>query len=263
MPKTIHAATAMFPGYTCEQALTAITRGVSEPVVGAISAQFAQLCPQSLGHLSERVCEELRERFPASQLRLHANARVMERHLLIDASSYSDDTRFYFQALADRSRRLGATAYSVHAGYRENCTFGQTLDNLARIQDIFGPDCRVGVEGLYPSRHRPQLMDSWAEYEAALRAGVDLAIDLSHLNVVAHAEGTTASGLLTELLASPATIEVHTSGNDGRKDSHDLLTETPWWWSYLDDIHPDAVVFTEANQLRAERRRASTSAQPH
>lgn len=256
--RTINAATAIFPGYTCLKALELVEAGISEPIVGPISLQHAQLCPQSIGTLTEAVCEQLVARFPSTRLRLHANARVLPKHHLIDASNFGPDTRFYFEALADRSCRLNAPAYSVHAGYRENCSFEQLLDNLARIQDLFGPECRVAVEGLYPNSHRPQLMDCWREYEAVMAAGFAQAVDVSHLNIVARAERSHGDGLLRALLEDRNTIEVHLSANDGRSDKHDLLDAEPWWWPCLDHVHADAVLFTEANQLRAQRRAGPT-----
>lgn len=252
--RTINASLAMFPGYTCEKALDLAAAGISEPFIGAIAVQHVQLAPQNIGTITEGVCEQLAQRHPGTRLRLHANARILPRHHLIDASNFGPDTRFYFEALADRSRRLGAPAYSVHAGYKENCSFGQLLDNVRRIQDIFGPDCCVAVEGLYRNAHRPQHMDCWREYEAVLAAGIPQAVDLSHLNIVARAERSHGGALLTELLASRNTIEIHCSANDGRRDEHSQLTEEPWWWASLAHVHPDAVLFTESDQLRAARR---------
>ena len=183
----IHAATAMFPAVAVQEAVRRIVAGVSEPLYGAASTKHIQLCPQSFGELSPTACEQLVESYPDTSFRCHANARVLPRHLMLDASTFSDETEHYYRALADRSHRLGASAYSLHAGYAANATLGQMLDNVARIQALFG-DCAVAIEGLYPDRQRPQLMSTWAEYEQVLRAGVPLAVDLSHLQIVAKAE---------------------------------------------------------------------------
>lgn len=162
-----------------------------------------------------------------------------------DASTLSDLTFPYYAALADRSARLGASGYTLHAGYRDGCTLPQMIDNVRRLQDVF--PCAVGVEGLYPRPDHPQLMDSWADYEAVLRAGLPLAVDLSHLNIVAFVHGR-HDDLVRELLASKQTIEVHLSANDGRRDSHSQLREPPWWWAMRHHIHPSAVVFSEGSQ---------------
>lgn len=248
---TVHATTAMFPGTGVRDALRRITAGAAEPLLGAVSAAHAQLCPQNMGTLTEAVCEQLRADFPHTHLRLHANARVLPMHYLLDASTYSGETRFYYEALADRSRRLGARAYSLHAGRRANATLAQMVDNVARIQELFG-EIAVAVEGLYPNEASPQLMDSWSHYEQVMRAGVPMAVDVSHIKIVAAHESSRDSSLLTELLACPDTIEVHLSDNDAKSDRHDMLSSAPWWWEYREAIHGGAVVFTEGNQLRAE-----------
>lgn len=260
-PLTVHAATACFPGQPVRAAVDAIYQGAVEPLLGQLSATNIQLCPQNGGHLDETECEALREAYPDTQFRLHANARVLERHVRYDASTFSEATKGYYVALADRSRRLGATAYTLHAGYQRNCSFAQMLDNVRRIQDLFG-DIRVGLEGLYPNQRLPQLMDTWDDYEAVLNAGIPLAIDLSHMVIVERAEASCDTRLLSELLAAPQTIEVHLSDNDGHHDQHDILAKAPWWWGFLEHINPAAVVFSEGNQLspRLVRRRRLANA---
>lgn len=249
----VNAATAMFPGFDFNEAVDILARGVVEPLHGAIATDAVQLCPQSMGRIDEAACESLRSRHPGIAFRLHANARVLDRHYLLDASSFNADTRFYFEALADRSRRLGAKVYSLHAGYRADCSQQAMFDNLQRIQDIFG-DCVVALEGLYPNAHRPHLMDTWASYEAAMQRGIALAIDLSHLALVGQAERRFDLDLAGALVGHHRTVEIHLSGNDGVRDSHALLTKEPWWWPVLDQAHPEATVFTEANHVRAARR---------
>lgn len=251
---TVHAATACFPGLSVHDAIAAIQAGASEPLIGTLSSEHVQLCPQSGGHLDERTCEDLRHAHPQTRFRLHANARVLSRHVRYDASNFNADTRFYYEALADRSRRLGASGYSIHAGYRRNCDLATMLDNMRRIQDIFG-DIPVAVEGLYPHDRLPQLMDSWDEYFTALHAGIPLAVDLSHLKIVERAQASADTRLLIELLRAPTTMEVHLSDNDGRSDRHDVLAREPFWWACRHHINPDAVIFSEGNQIRACGRR--------
>jgi hypothetical protein len=252
MNLVVNAATACFPGMTVKAAIEQILAGASEPMIGRLASQHIQCCPQNLGHLSEAVCEDLRASFPECTLRLHANARVLPHHVRYDASTFTDDTRHYYEALADRSRRLGATAYSLHAGFQRNCALPQMIDNVCRIQDIFG-DMVVAVEGLYPNAANPQLMDTWGAYQAVLDAGTPLAIDLSHTKIVARAAASTDEGLLRDLLASPTTIEVHISENNGVADHHDILRREPFWWHLLPSVNANAVVFSEGNQLRHRR----------
>ena len=252
MNPVVNAATACFPGMTVKAAIEQILLGASEPMIGTLAATHIQCCPQNLGHLSESACEDLRASFPQSTLRLHANARVLPHHVRYDASTFSDDTRHYYLALADRSRRIGASAYSLHAGYQRNCSLPQMIDNVRRIQDIFG-EVQVAVEGLYPNAVNPQLMDTWDAYQAVLDSGTPLAIDLSHTKIVARAAGSTDEGLLRDLLASPTTIEVHLSENNGVADHHDILRREPFWWHLLPCISANAVVFSEGNQLRHRR----------
>ncbi len=59
------------------------------------------------------------------------------------------------------------------------------------------------------------------------------------------------STLVADMLASPACLEVHVSGNDGCGDSHQALREQPWWWPLLQHIQPRAVAFGEGNHCRS------------
>jgi hypothetical protein len=111
----------------------------------------------------------------------------------------------------------------------------------------------VAIAGLYPSFGRPMLVSTWSDYETLLYRDVPLAIDLSHLNIVRATEGTDAFGLLEALLASPRTLEVHLSANDGRTDRHLTLAEPPFWWQQLSTVHDRAICFTEGNHLRNQR----------
>lgn len=248
----VHPASACLPGIPFAECVDQLVAGLTEPVFGAIDAAHIQLCPQTPGHLDEAACEALAANHPGTTFRLHANARVQPMLRLLDASNFNDLTQPYFEDLADRSRRLGASAYSLHAGYRRNATLAQTIDNTQRLADLFGVP--VALEGLYPRTDRPQLMDSWADYETALRSGVPLAIDLSHLNIVQRAEGIERPDLVAELLAAPQTIEVHLSDNNGVRDDHRVTTAAPWWIGLLDLIHPNAIVFTEGNHLNRRNR---------
>jgi len=240
----------MLPSLRIIEAVEKIAgEGLNEPFLGRVGAGHVQLCPQSMGLIDEALCDDLLRRFPATRFRLHANARVLPRHLAFDASTPWKESVSYFGVLADRSRRLGATGYSVHAGYRTQASIATMIDNVRRIQDTFGPECTVAVEGLYPHPKRPHLVASWSEYEAVLAAGVPLAIDLSHVALVAAADGRNDQ-LTAVLVGSPTTIELHLSGNDGRTDRHDPLRCEPWWFSLLACAGANAVIFCESNMRR-------------
>lgn len=243
----------MFPGAKYEDAVRAIYAGAGEPIYGQASHAEIQVCPQNLGELTPDACEALAAKFPETRFRLHANARVLDRHHILDASTFSDETRPYYEALADRSRRLGAKAYTLHAGYAANCDLATMIDNMRRVQDIFG-DIAVGVEGLYPSASCPQLMDTWAAYEQVLRSSLNLAVDLSHLKIVAHKQGNKDFGLVEELVSTSQTIEIHVSDNNGSQDRHERIEVEPWWWPMLYKAGPNAVVFSESNQYRKTTR---------
>ncbi|MEY2117325.1 hypothetical protein [Rhodanobacter sp. FW106-PBR-R2A-1-13] len=249
-PLRVNAASATLPGIDMIEAVSRIHAGLVEPALGVLATDHIQLCPQNSGTLDEALCEALRARWPATQFRPHANVRVLPRLRVFDASTAPEQATPLLALVADRCRRLTSPAYTIHAGYREHATLAQMLDNVRRLQDVF--PCPVGVEGLYPREDKPQLMDGWAEYEAVMASGVPLAIDLSHLQIVAQRQGR-HDDLVRALLASPTTIEVHLSGNDGRRDSHEPLSDLPWWWPLLDAKHPGAVVFSEGNQLRPTR----------
>lgn len=251
----ICATTAQFPGTTISFALEKITAGAHEGVLGLLSGEHIQLCPQNPTILSEQTVEALRAKYPLSQLRLHANARVLDRHVLWDVSTYSSETFHYYHALADRMMRLGGGVFSVHSGYLRNCSSKEFWERVERLRgDIDnytqGSVC-VAVEGLYPCSNRPQHIGTWNEYEQLLNREIPFALDLSHLKIVGHHEKTWNDDLVKEMLSSPLCVEVHVSDNDGRSDRHAPLQNKPQWWDQLHSVElpSTCVVFSEGNLL--------------
>ena len=244
----VNATTACLPGTAYLSAVRSLLEGIEEPALGRIRTDHMQLCPQNAGVLDERMCEQLRQLAPNTTLRLHANAAVFRQRMICDASTYSPETHFYYEALADRSKRLGATGYSLHAGRQRHATREQMLETVKRLNDLFG--IPVGVEGLYPNRRDPQLIDCWADYAWLLEQDIPFAIDLSHLKIVARAERYWDFDIVRSLLSSQRCIEVHVSDNDGLRDSHSVLTHDQDWTFATANIHPGSVVFTEGNQFR-------------
>lgn len=252
MTLSIQTASACFPGWRIEDAVRACNAGIREPLLGDLQTQHIQLCPQSRGVIDESLCDSLMAEFPNIRFRLHANARVMPNMVRWDASSFNDETRHYYARLAEISKRLNAPAYSLHAGHRGNTDMPGMLENLKRIQDIFG-DIPVAVEGLYPNPRNAQLMDSWKSYQSVYDSGAFVALDLSHLNLLPNPEAH--KELWMAWLESTQTLEVHLSGNDGDHDSHGLLVNAPFWWEGLNqaNIGARAVLFSEGDQVRAAR----------
>jgi hypothetical protein len=234
----------MLPGFSTVGALQRLAQGAHEKAWGPISMDHVQLCPQTFGMISEAVCDQLMEEHPHTQFRLHANARVEASHQLLDASTFNDHTVGYYRSMARISRRLDTPAYSLHAGYAQNATLQQAFENIRHIQDIF-QDIPVAIEGLYPNAKREQLLSTWADYERLLETGISMAIDMSHLKIVARQEGVWREDLVADLLGRSQCLEIHLSENDGISDRHQSVAKDPKWRKLLDYAHQDAVCFSE------------------
>ena len=198
--------------------------------------------------------ETLKESFPETTFRLHANVRVGPKLRMLDASTYSQETDWYYRDLARYTKAFGSPGYSLHAGKKEYASLDKMRDNVARIQQYF--DCPLIVEGLYPSRKDTWLVSTWKEYRWLMDSGLYYAIDLSHIHILS-VSTTQDNELLFDLLIHPNCREVHISHNCGRRDAHRLIRERDWeriWWrdcwlksmsKRMEDL-PDH--FTEGNQ---------------
>lgn len=246
------AATACLPGKKHYDAVVAIHQGVDEPMLGRLGHADIQLCPQHPTRVDDTLVDRLLADFPGSRFRLHASVRLAggyehidtrNRRIIYDAANVGEWR--WFKEAARLSKRLDAPAYTVHAGRRENASLQEMADNVRRMVDLFG--CRVGVEGLYPERGT-WLIQDWAEYAWLLESGLDFALDLSHLNILARKSSGWEEALVKEMLSCERCIEVHLSDNDGLADRHLKLEEAPRWWDWMDSIHAAAVVFSEGNQ---------------
>ena len=249
--RPVHTSLACFSGWAPPKAMAAAAAGVSEPALGDLSVGHVQLCPQNRGLLTVERAQALAAQYPDTQFRLHANVHVWDvdkvRWDAADVHKPGHDQ--YFNQLARVSQAINAPAYTLHAGDAIDCDLDRMAANVRSLEDTFG--CRVGVEGLYPAQHRPHLLATSDEDRWLLMSGLDYALDVSHLNIVAHHEGRFDVGLLNELLASEHCIELHVSGNDGSRDQHRQLTTTPWWFEPVKrHLHPDCVIFSEGNQHR-------------
>ncbi len=244
-----HVSLACWPGLRHDEAAQHLSSPPVEPCFGRLSTEHVQLVPQSRGQLDDILVDALSQAFPATRFRLHANVRVLPRHVLADLSSFALHAEWFTQA-ARISQRLNAPAYTVHAGRRSQTTLGGMLDNARRCADLFG--CPIGVEGHYPTREDTWLVSSWEEYRTLFESGVPYALDLSHLHIVAARSGRREETLVAEMLACERCLEIHVSANDGRSDSHDVCPEPPWWFALLPAAHPAAVIFSEGNHRRDE-----------
>lgn len=248
--RTVHASSAQMPGLRFADALRELRAGIEEDY-GTASLAHCQLCPQNFGELDDETLAVLVSENPATRFRLHANVRPCGyRSRSFDASTQDAAAMRYFRDVADISEKLGATAYTLHAGERVNAPLESVFDFTRRLEDLFGH--AVGVEGLYPDIGRKWLIDSWDEYRALLESGCRYALDLSHLHILSVRSRRREDGLVRELLASPACIEVHLSHNSGTRDEHIPMRgfAAPWWVELLLSAHPDAVFFTEGNEKR-------------
>lgn len=239
-----HVSLACWPGLRHEEASKFLLAPPVEPCFGRLSAEHAQLVPQSMGLLDDALADRLRATYPATRFRLHANAWVLPRHVFADLSSYALHADWFSQA-AHVSRRLDAPAYTAHAGARAHASLAEILDHARHCADLFG--CPVGVEGHYPTRHDAWLVSSWAEYRALFESGVPYALDLSHLNILATRTGHREVTLVAEMLACERCLEVHVSDNNGRGDTHEVCAVPSWWFPLLTHVHDDAILFAEGN----------------
>ena len=231
MTPTIHPTTAQLANYSILDACRRLAVEHQE-AFARTSMEYVQLCPQTPSVISEALLEELQAEFPDTRFQLHANVRVQPRLLILDASSYSSSTHWYFARLAELSTFINAPAYSLHSGRRQNCSMRQLFKNVEAIQILF--EMPVVLEGMYPSKNDPTvwLVSSWKEYRAVMNSGLYYAIDLSHLNIVARQEGQRPD-LIHDLIANPNCLEVHLSHNNGILDRHRPINSDIWetlWW---------------------------------
>lgn len=243
----VRTSLACWPGLPHLQAMELAVRGPQEPLFGALQLDHVQLVPQGADVLDEQLVEVLLHRWPQTSFRLHANVRVLPQRRLADLGGFCSHLD-WFRAAARIHQALGATVYSAHAGRRRDASFAEMLDNARRCADLFG--CPVAVEGMYPRSGAGAdefLASTWEEYQALLQSSVPYALDLSHLNILAHLSGQLDLPLVRELLASPACLEVHISANDGSHDAHGVLNEPTWWCPLLAHLQPAAVLFSEGN----------------
>lgn len=257
MTPVVCTSLACWPGLGHVEAASLAQQGVVEPLFGTLSVAHVQVVPQSAGVFDPALAEAFRTSWPQTAWRLHANVRVLPERRVADLAGFDVHCDWFAQA-ARVHRALGASAYSAHPGERAQASMSRMLDHARRCADLFG--CAVAVEGQYPlpgaEPHR-LLVSTWAEYSSLLESDVPYAVDLSHLNILAHRSASRDTALVAELLACERCLEVHVSANDGSGDWHQVCECTPWWWPLLSRINPSAVVFSEGNHRRRTLERKS------
>lgn len=248
----INAVSACWSSLPYDMAINHIYSGTVEPILGTLSCEHVQLCPQHPDYISEKLIESLMEKFPDIQFRLHSDVRLInKRGVTIDLIDYNDDTKWYFETLANFSKKMNSPLYSLHAGTRNNHTMQQLFDKAKRMQDLF--ECPVAIEGHYPFGQNKFLINCWAEYEALYQSGLPYALDLSHLNIVANREGW-QEDLTVEMLSSSMCKEIHISFNEGHLDNHMIATENQHvlWNKFkqmIEKSNSKADIFSEGNQV--------------
>ncbi|UEC01679.1 hypothetical protein [Burkholderia vietnamiensis] len=253
----VHVSLACWPGLRHETAAARLHEPPVEPLFGTLCTSHVQLVPQNLGRLDEDLVDTLRVAHPGTHFRLHANVQVLDKRRIADLSGFDRHVDWFAQA-AHISQHLGAQVYTAHAGRRAESDLMGLFDNARRCADLF--DCPVGIEGHYPTPGDTWLVSGWFEYRALFESGVPYALDLSHLNIVAHHSARLECSLVAEMLACERCLEVHVSTNDGMGDQHAVCDAPPWWLPLLRHVHRDAVVFSEGNHLATAKLSATPAA---
>ena len=248
--QAVHVSLGAYGRLTHQQAIElALNATPREPLLGRLSTQRLQLCPQNRGKMDVDVAMQLRADYPDIEFRLHANVHIEQQARIVDIADWPNEKE-WFRQMAQVSSALAAPAYTAHAGKRAKATVSDVLHDVLEIEQLFGVP--VGIEGHYPSPDGKDhwLISTWQEYRLLLESGVHYALDLSHLNIVAMQSRYIEWHLVHELLASPKCLEIHVSDNYGVADQHLPLQyeHLPWWWPLLPDANPQAVIFSEGRQ---------------
>jgi hypothetical protein len=254
----INAASSCWSGKSIQEAVEKIVNGDTyEPLFGTISANHIQICPQHTDYVSDEVVEEIVNKYPSTQFRLHADVRLKnKRGYTIDLSDFNDDTEWYFKEVARISKKLKSKVYSLHAGKRK-VSLNEFKEQYLKAQDIF-EDITLCVEGLYPAGMEKWLIDKWEEYEWLAKNKIPYALDLSHLKIVAKKYGDNST-IVNEMIANELCHEVHLSFNDGNLDSHDIAgdkfsEEFEKYKGFLSHKNDHSIIFTEGNQVLHQMR---------
>ena len=241
----LQPTTAMFPGLMIHKAMEAIDELRKEYM--QLGRQCVQICPQSYGVFTEDTARNLAQRYPDVAFQLHSNVRISLGKQPVHANSRGAWAEQYLKEYDQLSKVLGASVYSLHAGERKESSLEEMFDIVREWNSRYRTT--IAVEGMYPDRRQRYLLSSWDEYARLLEANIPFAIDVSHLNIVAHIEGRRELELTAELLRHANCMEIHVSSNRGRADSHRPIPdiEREWWYPALLQKNRSAWIFAEEN----------------
>jgi hypothetical protein len=254
----INAVSACWSSYSYQDAIKQIHNGTNEPTFGTLSTKHVQLCPQHSNFLTDDILNQFLIDYPKIQFRLHSDIRLKNKiGIAIDLIDFSNETMWYFKELNRLSQIINAPLYSLHAGHRTNKSLSDLFHKAHQLQDIF--HCPIAIEGHYPLKNK-YLIDSWSEYQQLLDSGLNYALDLSHLNIVAFREGWNYD-LTNAMLTSTQCKEIHLSFNDGHLDNHQISHSSfnsLWvlWKKMIIDSKTNATIFSEGNQVLELRKQA-------
>lgn len=277
----LQATTAMFPKLSHFDAVKTIHESNLTDCFGWIQTEHIQLCPQNHGSITSIATNALKNTFPNTKFRLHADVRIDHRnrrnHDMIEYPFMKMEKKFsgipdllpecgWFHDLRIVSAVwLGSDIAVLHSGKRELGDLNHLRDCVKYLNYHYEildwdprynnpshvrqhPNFRVAVEGLYPIKGNELLISTWDEYKWLLESDIEYAIDLSHLNIVAKRSRKLEKSLTEELISNPRCVEVHVSANDGYEDLHLPINDPDTWWlPLLSKINPNAVLFCESN----------------
>ena len=226
----------------------------SDPILGPLSTDKLQLCPQNPGRLDVDFAQDLVRAYPGIEWRLHGNVQIDNHPRIVDLCDFREEYEWFAQ-VGRISAALKAPVYTAHAGRSESATIHDVIDNARAIEQLIGMP--VGIEGHYAQPHQGWLFCSWSEYGYLLETEAHYVIDLSHLHILAMRTDIIEWTMVEELLSNPRCLEVHLSDNNGKADQHRPLSGPTWWLPLLPKIHPGATIFYEGRLSPAVSRPVS------
>ncbi|MFL9611058.1 hypothetical protein ACKF11_13305 [Methylobacillus sp. Pita2] len=257
----IHYSLGAFPRFSPWGAANAATEHDALGIVRTsadwqfpFSAAHMQICPQNRGQVNPYVINHLREAFPNTVFRLHANVHLLDKLRIIDLDTIMEEGA-YLEALKACQAALGHPIYSLHPGSRKGRPISWLTNQAARLQDLLG--AKVAIEGMYPSREH-YFLSTWREYEALFKGDAYFALDFSHIKILGERNGYFDHNLVKEMLQSGRCLEVHLSENDGQHDQHvgiDRL-DNQFWLEWVPFIGPETIIFSEEHYSTFMEKRA-------
>ncbi len=273
--KMFHYASSSFPGLELEDSVKRIYQINTQKTMSFLNKKDnlscddfknkIQLCPQHKGYLSDECIDYLQSTFPDTQFYLHANVRVSPNLIIKDASNLLKDkdsfvaqkNQSYFSQLKIINQKLNSSYYTLHAGYKKNCSQEEMLKNVLDLEKLLKVE--VFIEGLYPSRDN-YLMSNLDEYEMVAKHH-GFVLDLSHLNIVFNELAKEIDfSWIKDMILDKNCREIHISENDGKKDQHcpikknaiilDIFNDLIFRNKMLDRINrQELTIFSEENFL--------------